>query len=507
MNRAASASWASPAESGGRRWLLLGLLLLVGAATAGAAVATNGNIFASVAPVMTVTLVGAVCVAPIRLPLLALAFLSLALDATNEGPWNSPVAPLGRLLDHNLDKTIPVDALTLPIMAGMLIFFLLIHIHRRLSGSRVDEVDRVEAASPLLWGLGFSFLTLMALVALGIRRGGNVQMAKLQVQNFVWILLTAYLFAVSLRGMRDYRILGRLILAAAFSKSLMALWVHFTINPPPSYATIHGDSMLFTGATIMLLARFAEQPVRRNALLCVGSLPLLLGAMVANNRRLAWVELAASVLTLYIVSRRTPLKRFVTRAVLLAAPVILIYVTVGWNSNSEVFAPVKVLRSVGDASVDGSTLFRDLENYNLLVTLRHNPIMGSGFGHEFDASVVMPDLSFFKEYRYMPHNSVLGLWGFTGVLGFTGLFMAVVVGVYLAARSYYCAQAPAERTAAFTALAMVLIYFIQCWGDIGFSERVGIFLVGPALAVAGQLAVSTGAWGNRPATAVVRGKR
>jgi hypothetical protein len=507
VNRAVSAPWASPAESEGRRWLLLGLLLLVGAVTAGAAVATNGNILATVAPVMTVALIWAICVAPIRLPLLALAFLSLALDAPYDGPWNSPVAPLGRLLGQNLDKTIPIDALTLPLMAVMLIFLLLIHIHRRLSGSRVDAVDRVEAAGPLVWSLGFSFLTVIALVALGIRGGGNVQMAKIQVQNFVWILLTAYLFAVSMRGMRDYRILGRLILAAAFSKSLMALWAHFTINPTPPYATIHGDSMLFTGATIMLLARFAEQPVRRNALLCVGSLPLLLGAMLANNRRLAWVELAASVLTLYIVSRRTPLKRFVTRAVLLAAPVILLYVTVGWNSNSEVFAPVKVLRSVGDASVDGSTLFRDLENYNLLLTLRHHPIMGSGFGLQFDASVVMPDISFFKEYRYMPHNSVLGLWGFTGVLGFTGLFLAAVVGVYLAARSYSYAQAPAERAAAFTALAMVLIYLIQCWGDIGFSERVSIFLVGPALAAAGQLAVSTGAWGDRPATAAVRGKR
>ncbi len=96
----------------------------------------------------------------------------------------------------------------------------------------------------------------------------------------------------------------------------------------------------------------------------------------------------------------------------------------------------------------------------------------------------------------MPHNSILGLWAFTGVFGFTGLFLALSVCVFLAARSYRLARSPDERTAAFAAIAMVLIYEIQCWGDIGFSEGRSIFLVGAAIAVAGKLAVSTGAWGH-----------
>jgi len=108
--------------------------------------------------------------------------------------------------------------------------------------------------------------------------------------------------------------------------------------------------------------------------------------------------------------------------------------------------------------------------------------------------VIMPDISFFQEWRFMPHNSVLGLWAFTGWLGFTGLFMAAVAAVYFAARAYRAAQLPAERTAAFTAIAAIVIYWVQCWGDIGFSERTGVFLVGPAIAIAGRLVVSTGAW-------------
>jgi hypothetical protein len=162
------------------------------------------------------------------------------------------------------------------------------------------------------------------------------------------------------------------------------------------------------------------------------------------------------------------------------------------------------LRTVNDAEIDASTLFRDLENYNLLFTMRLRPIIGTGFGQQFAEPVTTPDLPSFKEYRYMPHNSILGLWGFTGWLGFTGLFTALVAAVFWAARSYRFARLADERTASLVAISFVLIYLIQCWGDLGFSERNAVFLVGPALGVAAQLAVSTGAWGSSRGGGVFR---
>ena len=154
---------------------------------------------------------------------------------------------------------------------------------------------------------------------------------------------------------------------------------------------------------------------------------------------------------------------------------------------------------VADSDVDQSTLYRDLENFNLLYTLSFNQLIGTGFGHPFAEVIKMADISFFKEYRFLPHNSILGLWAFTGLFGFTALSAALVMGVLCAARSYNVAHTHDQRIASFCALAMVVIYEIQCYGDIGFADRIGIFLVGPALGVAGQLAVSTGAWVRRRA--------
>jgi hypothetical protein len=223
-------------------------------------------------------------------------------------------------------------------------------------------------------------------------------------------------------------------------------------------------------------------------------LPLLVAGMVANNRRIVWVEIAAPLITYWLISRPSKIKRLFLRGLLVASPLVLLYIGAGWNSGADFFAPVRTVRSLGDGEVNASTLYRDLENYNLIATIREEPIIGTGFGHPFVEVVKLPDISFFREYLYMPHNSILGLYAFCGPIGFTGLTMVIVIGVYLAAIGYRRAQTSDERIASFMAIAGAIIFLEHCWGDIGFSERRTMLIFGPLLAIAGQVAVSTGAW-------------
>jgi hypothetical protein len=102
------------------------------------------------------------------------------------------------------------------------------------------------------------------------------------------------------------------------------------------------------------------------------------------------------------------------------------------------------------------------------------------------------------QYRLTPHNSVLWLLGVGGIVWFTALWMPIVVGVFLAARSYRFATTPFERTAAATSIAILVAYVNQAWGDMGTQGSVSLPLVACALALAGKLARSTGAW---PSTA------
>ena len=95
---------------------------------------------------------------------------------------------------------------------------------------------------------------------------------------------------------------------------------------------------------------------------------------------------------------------------------------------------------------------------------------------------------------YLPHNSVLGLWAFTGYLGFTLIWLIPTVGLYVAARAYRLSTEPFDRTAALTCVCCVVVYELQCYGDMGLGSVISILLLAPSFAMIGKLAVKVGAW-------------
>jgi hypothetical protein len=261
------------------------------------------------------------------------------------------------------------------------------------------------------------------------------------------------------------------------------------------HATVHADSMLFADAFLLVLVVFFERPSVRNALLAAGTLPILTWGMIANNRRLVWVELLAGLLVLYFVTPFTPLKRRIARTVAISLPVLALYVVVGWSSGSRLFAPVRTIRSVMDSASDSSTRWRDLENYNLFFTVRTHPLLGTGFGHGYSEVIKLPDISEgFELYRFAPHNSILGLLAFSGAIGFLGIWLFIPLGVFFAVRSYRFSTAPGDRTTALATVGILVAYLVHCYGDMGLGTWTSVFTVAPALALVAKQAVANGAW-------------
>jgi len=484
------------------------VIAITAAATVLLAVLTDGNLVAVLAPVLALAALWLIAVLPIRHTLLVVTFLGLALDKPGDsaGIWHSPLSPLGGLLLLNLNKTVNVAALSFSLLQLLLLGLLLLRFYRWALQMSGYERSGVWAGPPMVRSLLVSLATVVVVLAYGIARGGDVQMAKIQIQVFLPLLAVAYLMGVSLRR-QDYRALAIVIVAAACVKALIALWLRMTLpvvfgsgRGEMEFATTHGDSMLFAVATVLLLAIYFERPIRRHAQLLMWVAPILFAGMWANNRRLVWAQFGVACAILLSMNLRSRLTRTLVRGVVYLLPVIVLYCVAGWNSGSKIFAPVKTIHSMTDSNVDRSTLYRDIENYNLVYTFQSNTILGTGLGHPFELAVALDDISGgFKEWRYLPHNSILGLWAFTGMLGFTGIFWAPVCGLLLAARSYRMTRSPEERIAASVAMGSFAVYFLHCWGDIGFTEQKSIFLVGPAIAIAGQLAITSGAWRVRPA--------
>jgi O-antigen ligase len=258
-----------------------------------------------------------------------------------------------------------------------------------------------------------------------------------------------------------------------------------------AYATSHADSMLFADAFIAVAALFMERKVKGRKWRYLALLPIFLLGMVSNNRRLVWVHLGVSLAVLYLVTHDNPIKRRIRIAALVLTPVVIGYFVMGWNKlYGSFYKPVRILRSVIDAESDasGSSFWRELENFNLVSTLRSHPIFGKGYGHGYDEIIPLPAIDYALEL-WVPHNSILGLWAYCGLLGYAGTTMLWVGGVYFAMRAYRRSTEPADRVAALVSIIGLLVYVMHSWGDLGLGTWTGVFTAAASLAVASKLGV------------------
>jgi O-antigen ligase len=501
------ASATVPATQGSGRLLWLGLVLSV--LTIALALIAQGNVAAALAPTLLVCLAWLMWRIPVRYSLYGLIYLGLVLECPQEipanGMWHSPLWRLGEILLSKCNDWTHIKPLVFTGVDVVVGYLLLILIWRRATGSRIDVEGQDRTAGAMALGATITLAGTLWVWLYGLARGGNFGASLLQIYKLLYIPLLFFLCQAAFRGPKDHLAIVRLVLAAVITRSLLCLFVRYVIAPTMphemSYATTHGDSMLFASGVALCIALANEGFARRSwsiRILLFTCLGLFIWAAKANNRRVVWVEMTAVVVAFWLISGWTPLKRFVVRTVTIGLPLIALYFAVGWNSNGRIFTPVRLARSILDSKSDPSTLWRDLENADLVLNIREHPIFGTGLGHEYEEQIKLPDVSAaFKLYRYIPHNSVLGFLAFAGVFGFSLLWCAIAVAVFLSARAYNHARAPLDRALALWCIAIMIVYINSIYGDMGQGSWTAVFLVCPALAIAGKLVVSVGGWPRR----------
>lgn len=343
---------------------------------------------------------------------------------------------------------------------------------------------------------------VVALAVWGLAHGGSVEGTFRQTMNLLQLPLIALLFLYALRVPEDLAAIGSIFVVAAILRSLLVIYVYFGVCMPqgitdrpglPEWCTNHSDSVLFVVSILIVGTHAFEQKTKRSIVRALGVSALLLFAIVLNNRRLAFVSLAISPAVVYVALKPSKRKRRVTTALALAIPLGLAYLAIGAsiNSTTPLLKPAKLVMSVLDQT-DTSSISRDIENENLIYTMRQSPLLPTGFGFDYQYSPNNPpvDLSdVFANYRLIAHNGVLWMWSWGGVIGFTLLWMIFPVGGTLALRAYRAAYTPLERSAALTALGAIAICIVQVWGDQGLNGYMTPITFSVAFAVATRLAV------------------
>jgi hypothetical protein len=219
--------------------------------------------------------------------------------------------------------------------------------------------------------------------------------------------------------------------------------------------------------------------------------PLILAAIQFNNRRLAWVSLAGSLVALYFIYPPNEVRDRINKHLKRASPFLLAYliagkVAVDSGANIAIFKPVASVFSSSDPN-NPSTKSRLAENMGLLITFMPEMYLGTGFGHEYievDSTLAATD---FLQYRYVPHNSTLGFLAFAGLLGFLGIWAPFPLSVLLNARAYRDARDPVTRTVASLSMAEAVIFMSQAYGDMGLFIGGPLFTVSVAWAAAARL--------------------
>ena len=449
---------------------------------------------------------------PLRYSMAGLMLGALTLPNPNEGfPWGDDSAPFQKvgwvLLAHinTFDRGNPLVSWC-P-LSGMDFFFMAlgyIAYSRKRSRSKLDFAGSFPSPEPMNRLARYSLLATLFVWVTGLLKGGNFSMSLWQLNSVMYLPIVYLLLQTALRGPQDFHLLLKVLLIAGVYRTIQATYVMNMYSNPADvngdthlpYATSHADSMLFADAFIAVLVLFLEKLVKQKRWRVALLIPILLMGMQFNNRRLVWVHVLVAMFTLYLITEDNKIKRHIRRAVMVISPIVLGYVVAGWNSEyGKMFKPVRTLRSVIDAKSDrsGSSFWRELENLNLVSTLRENMIFGTGYGHGYYEIVQLPEINYALE-RYCPHNSILGLWAYCGYVGYLGTVMLWIVGVFYAMRAYRRSKVGLERAAALLSITAILVYVMHCWGDLGLGTWCGVFTAASALAMAAKLAVPTGSW-------------
>jgi len=264
--------------------------------------------------------------------------------------------------------------------------------------------------------------------------------------------------------------------------------------PLPEYITTHDDSVVWVVAMLILLLRLFVTKSSRERIGCLLFLALIAGAVQFNTRRLAWVSLAMGLIVFFLLMPPGSAKRRANRALFAILPIVGLYVAIGWGRTERIFKPLQSFYTI-TSQEDSSTKSRNVENLGLIHTASTGPLMGTGWGHEYlNVSDKYALGQWFKLWRYIPHNSVLGLFAFMGLLGFYGYWLTFPTGMFLNARLARMGNTPLARQLGLIGAVQMVVCVNQYFGDMGMFSYKVVYVMSTSFAIALRTPILAGAW-------------
>jgi hypothetical protein len=198
------------------------------------------------------------------------------------------------------------------------------------------------------------------------------------------------------------------------------------------------DPIFFITLFVLLIALtlFGGNEKQRRTLLYL--LPVLVLGFFVGQRRASYASFLVTMISfIFLLPKKYSLRLFKYLGVFII--VFCVYMAFFWNSPSEFGLLAQKIKSMfyvdptkTSARDYSSNLYREFENYNLSMTIRHSPFLGIGFGNKYEQWLSFWGLEDLGLLSYIPHNSILWLFSKTGSYGFFTFFFFINTFIFYA---------------------------------------------------------------------------
>lgn len=354
---------------------------------------------------------------------------------------------------------------------------------------------QLEFQRPLLLApLGAFMFFMMVGLVWGIGRGGNINIALWEIRPFA-ALVVVYLFGTTLIQTRTQaHILGWLVIAAIFFESVRTVFWYVGNDEAKLFDSLVEHSAASHMNLVFIMAIVAwlvnGYGLGRRMLLPLLSAPVAWVYLI-SERRSAIAALILCIGIAFVFLAKSDVRRFWQ-----IGPVLLVlavgYTIVFWSAAGPLGFPAGVVKAqispeAANASDQASDLYRKIEHFNIIATVERNPLLGVGFGQQYDRPIPLPDISLgFVWWEYMTHNAIMWIWLKAGFFGFVAMFNFLGRGLFLGMRTALGAKDPADKVIAITATLFVPAYTIYSYVDISWGTQ-SLILLAVCLTMLGRL--------------------
>jgi len=336
----------------------------------------------------------------------------------------------------------------------------------------------------------------------GLVAGGAVKTALWELRALAYFCLLAFVVPQVIAGSKDVSALLWIAIVAVGVKAVQGAWNYFVVLARDMTnirsVTGHEDALFMAWMAVLAVALLIYRSGHAQKVALIAVAPVSLLTFVVTDRRAAYAALVLGLMTAAVLVATDPARRRLV--VKIVVPVCIagaMIVVGGWNAGGVLGRPADIIRSIvapeSQEDID-SSYYRAAEEVNLIHAIESSPLVGIGFGRQFQASGQggIVDIGYTLA-DYIAHNQIIWLWAKMGTIGFA-VFWTMMGGIIaFGCLAFRTIEEPYLRSVALLVVCAVVMQLVVSYVDMQLTYARNMVFLGTLVGLLSRLPALDGA--------------